>query len=133
MADTAATKTKEYIRPIPAATWWVQRPTYVVFMIREATSLFVGGYALFLLTLVARADDAAAFAAALQSPLAIALQLLALPMVVFHAVTWFNAAPKALVLYRGEERVSPAIVGGAHYVAWLVVSGIILWIVSWYR
>ena len=39
---------KEYIRPMPA-TWWLTRKTYFLFMVRELTCVFVGGYLVFLL------------------------------------------------------------------------------------
>src|SRR6266446_1455300 len=93
-------KGQEYVRPMPA-TWWLHNTHLTLFMIRELTSLFVAGYAVFLLVLVAMAKDPAAFAAALHSAAAIVFQLIALPFVIFHSVTWFNLTPKAIVLFRG--------------------------------
>ena len=110
------------------ATWWLHNTYLTLFMIRELTSLFVAGYALFLLVLVAKANDAAAFAAALASPAAIVFQLIALPFVIFHSVTWFNVTPKAIVLFRGEERVNPVWIVGGHYALWLLLSLFVLWI-----
>ena len=130
--DAPRTTTKEYIRPMPA-TWWLKRKTYFRFMVRELTCVFVGAYALFLLVLAARRDDPQAFAALLNSRFSIALQIMALPMVLYHSITWFNLTPKVIVLWRGEERVSPTLIAGAHYVAWVLVSIVILWIVSLYR
>ena len=69
----------------------------------------------------------------LDSPLLIALQLIALPMILYHSVTWINLTPKVMVLWRGEERVSPMLIAGVNYVAWVLVSILILWIVSAYR
>ena len=126
------TTSKEYIRPMPA-TWLLTRKTYFLFMVRELTCVFVGGYALFLLMLAMRRDDPQAFAALLDSRLLIALQIIALPMVLYHSITWFNLTPKVLVLWRGEERVSPVLIAGAHYVAWIIASLAILWIASLYR
>ena len=125
--DTTATKRKEYVRPMPA-NWWMLKKTYSLFILRELTCIFVGGYALFLLVLVARRDDPEAFAAWLNSPLLIVLQIIALPMILYHTITWFNLTPKAVVLWRGEERVSPILIAGANYVAWVVVSIFVLWI-----
>jgi fumarate reductase subunit C len=119
------TKTKEYIRPMPA-NWWMMKKTFVLFIVRELTCVFVGGYALFLLVLVARRDQPEAFAAWLNSPLLIVLQIIALPMVLYHTITWFNLTPKAVVVWRGEERVSPLLIAGANYVAWAIISIVIL-------
>ena len=125
-------RSKEYIRPMPA-TWWLKRKTYFLFMVRELTCVFVGGYALFLLMLVMQRDDPQAFAALLDSRLLIALQIIALPMVLYHSITWFNLTPKVFVLWRGEERVSGMLIAGANYVAWIIASVAVLWIASLYR
>ncbi len=126
---TSMTTSKEYIRPMPA-TWWLKRKTYFLFMVRELTCVFVGGYALFLLILAMRRDDPQAFAALLDSRLLIALQIIALPMVLYHSITWFNLTPMVVVLWRGEERVSPILIAGANYVAWVIASVAVIWIVS---
>ena len=128
----SVTPRKEYVRPLPAM-WWLKRRTYFLFMLRELTCVFVSGYALFLLLLMSRRDDPQAFADLLYSPLSITLQIIALPMVLYHTVTWLNLTPKVMVLWRGEEKVSPTLIAGANYAAWLVVSIVIVWIVSLYR
>ena len=123
--DAPATKSKEYIRPMPA-NWWVQRRTYLLFIIRELTCVFVGGYAFFLLALASRVGDPDAFAELLNSRLLIAFQIIALPMVLYHSITWINLTPKVMVVWRGEERVSPLLIAGANYVAWAIISIVIL-------
>ena len=129
---TEDTKSREYIRPMPS-NWWLKRKSYFMFMVRELTCLFVGGYALFLLILASRIGDADGFSALLQHRLVIVLQIIALPMVLYHTVTWLNLTPKVLVIWRGESRVSPVLIAAVHYFAWFVVSVIILWMVSMYR
>jgi fumarate reductase subunit C len=49
-----------------------------------------------------------------------------LVMVLYHTVTWLNLTPKVLVLWRGEERVSPMLITAAHYAGWLVLSLLIV-------
>ena len=127
-----STKTREYVRPMPA-TWWLRRKTHVLFMVRELTCLAVGGYAVLLLVLAASAQDRDSFHSVFlwlrESRLSIALHAVALPMVVYHSVTWFNLTPKVMVIWRGEERLNPLLIAGSNYVAWLVVSTLIAWIV----
>lgn len=72
----SVTPRKDYVRPV-SATWWLKRRTYFLFMLRELTCVFVGGYALLLLLLAKHRDDPQAFAGLLDSPLLIALQLIA--------------------------------------------------------
>ena len=118
-------KGKEYVRPM-GANWWLQRPAYTQYMLREVTALFVGGYAVFLIVLVYRAtqgpDAFATFVDGLKSPVSIALHLLTLLMALYHTVTWLNAAPKALVFWRGEERVPDETIIVGSYVVWIVIS-----------
>ena len=123
--DPTGTKSKEYIRPMPA-NWWMMKKAYVLFIVRELTCVFVGGYALFLLVLVSQAGDPEAFAELLKSELLIALQIIALPMLLYHSITWINLTPKVMVVWRGEERVSPLLIAGVNYVAWAIISIVIL-------
>ena len=111
------------------SNWWLKRRSYFRFMIRELTCVFVGGYALFLLILASRIGNEEAFGALLTNPWAIVLQVLALPMVLYHTVPWLNLTPQVLVIWRGESRVSPVLIAGVHYLAWLVVSVVVAWIV----
>ena len=54
MSDVKAeTKSKEYTRPMPP-NWWMTKKTFILFIIRELTCVFVGGYAVLLLVLVAQ-------------------------------------------------------------------------------
>jgi fumarate reductase subunit C len=115
------------------ANWWLQRPAYTQYMLREITALFVGGYAAFLIVLIYQVaqgpETVAAFVEGLKSPVSLILHLLVLLMALYHTVTWLNATPKAIVLWRGEERVPPETLIGGSYVVWLVISVLVAGIV----
>ena len=117
-----------YHRPVPN-TWWLKRKPYVLFMIRELTSIFVAGYCVFLLVFIYKltqgADVYGNFIDVLKSPSSVALHLIALTFVLYHTITWFNLTPKILVLYKGEERISQGLVAGTFYAGWVVVSVIV--------
>ena len=121
-----------YHRPV-SNTWWLKRKTYILFMIRELTSVFVAGYCIFLLVLVYNltqgADAYGDFMAALKSPISVALHLITLIFVLYHTITWFNLTPKILVLYRGEDRIPQGLIAGAFYAGWVVASAIVAWLV----
>jgi fumarate reductase subunit C len=126
-------KTKEYVRPIPA-TWWLHNHHLVLFMIRELTSVFAAAYAVLLLVTVGMAAWSTTafdrfYRGVLQQPWMIALELVAFVFVAYHSVTWFNLTPKIMVVWRGEEKVSPVLIAGANYAAWLLVSILILLVV----
>jgi len=116
-----AEKSKEYIRPMPR-NWWMKKKAYSLFMLRELTCVFVGGYALFLLILVACANDQAVFSAMVNSWGSIVLHVIALPMVIYHSITWINLTPKVLIIWRGEERVSSTLIAAVHHAGWIVLS-----------
>lgn len=122
---------RQYVRPLPG-NWWLTKRTYLVFMLRELTSLFVAAYALFLIVLIQRAGDPAGFSSffeALQSPLSLVLHLITLVIVLFHTVTWINLTPKVLVLWWGDEQVSPTLITSLLYVGWLIASVAVAWLV----
>jgi fumarate reductase subunit C len=52
--------------------------------------------------------------------------VLALLFAVYHSVTWFNLAPKAMPVQLGEKTVAPGVIAGAHYVVWIVLSIVVL-------
>ena len=121
-----------YNRPV-SNTWWLKRRPYILFMIRELTSVFVAGYCIFLLVLIYKLTQGTNaygnFLTALQSPISVALHLITLVFVLYHTITWFNLTPKILVLYRGEERIPQGLVAGTFYAGWVVVSAIVAWLV----
>jgi fumarate reductase subunit C len=122
-------KTKEYIRPMPA-TWWLHNRFLIKFMIRELTSFFVLGAAVFLMILLYQANQQPShfkgfYDHVLRSGGMIFLEIVALAFVVFHSVTSFNAAPTIVAVRLGEERLDPLIVI-ANYALWLIVSLVVL-------
>ena len=83
--------------------WWLRAPLVPGFILRELSSVFVAWFVVFLLLLVravGRGDDAyRAFLDLVGCTLSVlAVNVVALLFVVFHAVTWFNLAPKAMVV-----------------------------------
>ena len=122
-----------YHRPISASTWWLAKRNYVLFMLRELTSVFIAVFlVVFLVQLAELAEGAEAYAVAaarLASPGWIVFHLLVLAAALYHSITWFNLTPQVIIVRRGEERVPPVVIAGSHYLAWLVVSVVILLIV----
>jgi fumarate reductase subunit C len=120
---------RPYVRQVERS-WWLHRPRYVAYMIRELTSLFVGLYcALLAVGLVRLSQGHAAwdgFVAALTSPLGVVVQLVCLVFAVYHSVTWFALTPKAMPLMIRDEPVPGMVIVGAHYAAWAAVSIVVL-------
>jgi fumarate reductase subunit C len=113
--------------------WWLGRWHYLKFIIRELSSVFVAIFVVLTLFQIAALSRGAAhyanFERALRSPLMIAINFVALVFVIFHAVTWFNLAPKAIPVRLRGKRLPDWMVAAPNYVAWLAVSAAIAWIV----
>jgi len=117
---------RPFVREVPKYSWFFRQPRYLRYMAREVTCIFIGGYTIMLLVgLMRLAEGRAAwdaFLASLGGPASIVLHVLALAFAVYNTVTWFNVTPKALPLQVGEEFLPGAVVTGAHYAGWAVLS-----------
>jgi len=137
MTDTAKVERTEGSSPVYRAhvpiLWWTRRRSYLLFVIRELSSVFVAWFVVFLLLLVvavARGDDAyQSFLDWAANPVVLVVNIVALLFIVFHTVTWFNLAPKAMVVNVRGKRIPPTLVAVAHFGAWVVVSAVVAWIV----
>lgn len=106
--------------------WWLRRRRYVLYMLRELTSLVIGAYCVLLVLGLARLAQGQSawdgFVAALSSPVLIILQLLALAFAVFHSVTWFALTPRAMPRAIAGDAVSARRIVATHYALWAAVS-----------
>ena len=118
--------------PRVSTYWWLARWPYLKFILRELSSVFVAWVVvLTLLQLRALIHGPAAyeeFQEWLRSPFALAMNTVSFFFVLFHAVTWFNLAPKAMVVRLGGKRVPGLMIAGSNYAGWVVVSIGIAWI-----
>jgi fumarate reductase subunit C len=113
--------------------WWARRRSYLRFMLREISCIFVAWTVLYLVLLVnaigAGEDSYARFLDWSANPIVVALNLLALIFLLLHAVTWLGLAPRAFVVRIRGQHVPARMVLAAHYGAWLVVSAVVAWVV----
>jgi fumarate reductase subunit C len=120
-----------YREPVPLL-WWTRRRSYLLFALRELSSVAVAWFVVhFLLLVTAVHRGPAAYREFLDwsaSPLVLLVNLVALAFVVLHAVTWFNLAPKALVVRMQGQQVPPRMIAAGHFGAWFVVSAVVAFI-----
>ncbi|MFD9666646.1 fumarate reductase subunit C [Rhodococcus sp. NPDC059968] len=120
-------------RPPVSRLWWLRRRSYFLFMMRELSSVFVAWFVVFLLMLV---DAVSSGPVAYQEfldwsarPWVVALDVIASAFVLLHAVTWFNLAPKAMVVRLRGRPVPPRVVLTAHYGLWATCSAVVAWVI----
>jgi len=114
------------VRHISRRQWWLGASRYRRYMARELTSLFIGAYAFMLIVGLWRlSQGAAAFDAwlvALQSPPGLVFNSMILVAALYHSITWFNVAPKAISIRFGTFKLPDIVISGVHYGAWVLVS-----------
>ena len=120
------------IREVPPTSWFFRHPRYLRYMAREVTCIFVGAYCVLLVVGLQRLSAGPAawegFLLGLRSADSIVFHLLALAAAFYHAGTWFNATQKAMPLQIGEDFVPGNVISGAHYVVWVVLSLVVLFL-----
>ena len=111
--------------------WWLEHWVFARFVLREITSVAVGFFAFLYLwqlrALVKGPDAYAQFLDLLKSPLYVILNSIAFLLILYHAITWFNLAPKAMAVRLLGKRVPDAVIISMNYAAWLVVTVAVVW------
>ena len=121
-----------YQRPVHLF-WWLERRSYLLFVLRELSSVFVAWSVVYLLLLVnAVSDGEPSYRQFLERSghwWVVAINVLAMLFVLLHVVTWFGLAPRAMVVKVRGSRLPPRQVVAAHYLLWVVLSAIVAWVV----
>ncbi len=118
-----------WLRQHVSTYWWLQRGSYFAFILREASCVFVAWSVVYLLLLVrAVSEGPAAYAGFLAWSAEggiLLLNIVSFAFLVFHAITFFDAAPQALVVHVGGRRVPSGLIAASHYAAWLGASVVV--------
>ncbi|MEV6140529.1 fumarate reductase subunit C [Nocardia sp. NPDC051990] len=121
-----------YRRPV-STFWWMHRRSYLIFVLRELSSVFVAWFVVYLLLLVHAVgsgnEQYQRFLNWSANPGVLALNTIALMFVLLHTVTWFDLAPKAMVVRVRHRRIAPVVILGLHYLLWALLTAITLWVV----
>jgi succinate dehydrogenase subunit C len=112
--------------------WWLARWPYLKFILREGSSVFVAWIVVVTLIGIRALRRGPAgyseFEEWLRSPLVLALNVVTFFFVVFHAVTWFNLAPKAVAVRMRGKRLPGFALAAPNYAAWIAISAFVAWI-----
>jgi len=105
----------------------------VKFILRELSSVAVAWTVALILaqvwSLIRGPEAYSQFVRVMSSPWMIAVNVIAFAFLLLHSITWFNLAPKAMVVRVGGKRLPAALISGPQYLAWIVISAIVLAIV----
>lgn len=119
-----------YHRPQPW-NWFLKRRGYVLFMVRELTSVLVGLYLIVLLFFLSKfgagEESFGQFMDSMHNPFWIVLHVLMLVGATWHSITWFNLTPRAMPVRIGEKRLAdPLVALLMGYLPWIVLTILIM-------
>jgi len=121
-----------WYRPHVSVYWWLGEWHYLKFILRELSSVAVAIFVvetLLLISALRKGPEAYAhFLESMRNPFAVVINILCFFFVIFHTITWFNLAPSAMPIRLGGKRVPAVLVAAPSYVAWVVVSVFIGWL-----
>ncbi len=120
-----------WYRPCVSTYWWLHQWSYLKFVLRELSSIFVALFVVItLLQLRALSHGPQAYADFqkwMKNPAVIALNAVSFVFVLFHVVTWFHLAPRAMAVRFAGKRVPELLIVGANYAAWVAISVVVAW------
>jgi fumarate reductase subunit C len=121
-----------WYRPRVSTWWFLKRRAYVAFILRELSCVFVAWSVVFLL-LLSRAVGAgtaeyADFLDWADTPWVVALDVVTLAFLVYHAVTWFQLTPKAMVVKLHGRRLPGSAVAASAFGGCVAVSVFVAWL-----
>ncbi len=123
----------KWYRPRVSTYWWLARWSYTKFILRELSSVFVAYFIVITLWQVRALTLGPTSYAGLQDwlghPLVILLNIVGFGFLLLHSVTWFNLTPRAIVVRLGGKRIPDILIIAPNYVAWLVISGVLAWVI----
>ncbi len=122
-------RVKTHVRPMSG--WWHRNPYFTRYMVREGSAVALTVYALLLLAgLACLAHSESAFESwreLLGTPASIALHLLALPLLAYHSLTWFQVMPKTAP----RLPFAPGLITTGGLVASGVLSMLVIVVIGW--
>ena len=122
-------KSKLYIPEMPA-TWWLKKPSYFLFMLRELSSLFIAAFLVVFLIQIYQlthgVDAYATYIQKLRSPGWIIFHLAAFLFALYHSFTWFYSSAIVLPLRIGDREIPRKLVVALNIGGLIIVSLAIL-------
>ncbi len=122
---------RPYKSELSKTAWWLKRPRYIRYMMREMSAAFIGIYVLVLIAGLFRLSQGEAaykaFLAATEGPAGLTFAVIAMVFAIYHSYTRFQVTPKAMPLTFGGKRVPGVFIVATHWLGFVLVSAA-LWL-----
>ena len=118
--------------PRVSTLWWLEKRSYFTFIMREMSCVFVAWFVVYLLLLVRAVSQGDAayqelLAWSATTPILL-LNVVSFLSLIFHTVTFFDAAPRAMVVKVGPNPVPAGLVLAGHYAGLAAASAVVCWL-----
>jgi len=114
--------------------WWIRKWSHLKFILRELTSLAVALFGIELILLVRAIsisqESYYSYIESMGNPLMLIGNLILLGGLIFHSISWFDLAPKAMVIKIGKNTIPGYIISGSNYLGWISISIGLIWILN---
>ena len=121
-----------FLRPTTRFSWWYRKSTYLSYMMREVSSLFIGAFSLAMVWGLYRFSQGEEAYTLWINELwnnYLLFSVLMFIFAVYHSFTWFLVTPKAMPLKIAGKRIHGSIIIAAHLILWIFCSIIVWWLV----
>lgn len=123
------TATRTYPNPLPA-NWWRRNRRYLLYVVRELSSVMVAAWMALFLVEIARLRDGARYEP-IGGPAFVAFSLFCLALALFHSFTFLRLAGLIMRIPLGERKVPEAAVAGGAFGLLAAASVVIGLLVVW--
>ena len=117
-----------YIRSTAKFSWYLKKPKYIPYMLRELSSLFVGVFCCFLVWGLYQLSQGEVvfnqWLNVLWNKL-FWLNIVIFLFVFYHSYSWFMVTPKAMPIKFKGKRIPGWVIIAAHMIMWIVCSIVI--------
>ena len=132
MAQGQAQSDHRVLPPRVSTLWWLEKRSYFTFILREMSCVFVAWFVVYLLLLVRAVSQGDAayqelLAWSATTPILL-LNVVSFLSLIFHTVTFFDAAPRAMVMKVGPNPVPAGLVLAGHYAGLAAASAVVCWL-----
>ncbi|MBO0684020.1 MAG: hypothetical protein J2P45_12740 [Candidatus Dormibacteraeota bacterium] len=122
-SQAAPARSKAYT-PRPTGTWWLRNRRYVLYMVRELTSIPIAAWVVVYLFQILRLQSGSGYQP-FGGPVWIVFSVICLAFALLHTVTFLSLAGRIMRVPLGEGWVPPRAVVTAMFGLFVIVSVII--------